>query len=302
MSGALPKLSILMTVCNGERYLREALDALLGQTYRDFELVAVNNGSTDTTGDILSDYAARDGRIRVLTNPVDPEGTFTKGIATAFAAATGEYVAVNDADDNSAPERLARQVAYLDAHPDAVLVASHYETIDETGAVFGEGCPPTGHDEILAAYMHGNPIAHSSVMYRRDAAVQAGGYDPALTFASDYNLQLNMAAQGGRFSVLPEKLVQIRVHAAQTSLLPGKAVIRTREPFDLLCKAGRLPGLSLDNRVANAKAVTKAQLRYAAALWMAGRKSDGWREAVAAFLRKPLYSLAFSGYQLIRPS
>lgn len=111
-----PTVSVQMAVYNGERFLSATLESILGQHFTDFELMIVDDGSTDRTSDILAAYAARDGRIVLLNNPT------RQGISAArnraLATARGRYVAITDADDLSYPSRLQKQVAFLDAHPE----------------------------------------------------------------------------------------------------------------------------------------------------------------------------------------
>lgn len=201
-----PRVSVIMTVRNGARYLPETLDALARQTFKDFELVVNDNGSTDDTPSILATYAQRDSRVRLLS-PLDTgERTFTQGIRRAFETAAAPLVAVNDGDDISTPDRLEKQIAVFDSRPEVALVASWFDHIDSEGRVLETHRVPAA---VFDAYQSGNPIAHSSIMYRHDKAVGAGGYRERFTFASDFALQIALAAAGGRVATIPEALVKI---------------------------------------------------------------------------------------------
>ena len=124
---APPRVSVIVPVFDGERYLRQALDAILGQTFPDFELIVVDDGSTDATPSILAETAARDARVRVERLP---RSGHTAATRHALALARGELLAHCDHDDVWAPTRLARGVAYLDAHPDVAVVGTAATVVD----------------------------------------------------------------------------------------------------------------------------------------------------------------------------
>src|SRR5262245_35822647 len=133
------KLSVLMSVLNGEAYLRLAVDSILAQTFQDFEFIIVDNASSDSTTSILDSY--RDDRIVRLRN--DTVLSLTQSLNRGLRSARGAYVARMDADDIASPVRLARQVDFLDEHPDVVLVASHVRLIDRNGDAFAYISRPT---------------------------------------------------------------------------------------------------------------------------------------------------------------
>ncbi|MFD1958687.1 glycosyltransferase family 2 protein [Novosphingobium panipatense] len=117
-----PRVSVLLPCYNGAAYLEEAVRSILLQTFADFELIVVDDGSTDATADILARMGRRDPRLRVVRQP---NGGIVAALNTAIAHARGEYIARMDADDVSFPERFAFQVAWLDAHPATVLVGGY---------------------------------------------------------------------------------------------------------------------------------------------------------------------------------
>jgi hypothetical protein len=272
----MSKVSIIMTVRNGARYLPETLEALRGQTLRAFELVVNDNGSTDETPRILADYAAQDARIRLLPRHGDASSprTFTQGIGRALLEARAPLVAVNDCDDVPTPQRLERQAALLDTRPDVVLVGSWYDNIDAQGRLIVSHCLPTDHQELVDLYQERNALAHSSLMYRRDAALAAGGYQEHFTYASDFALQVAMAARGGKLAVVPEVLTRIRLHEAQASLMPGRRAQAYREPLEIHGAANRLPGVSARARLAGMMTRQKLAVRYGLALWAEGRRVE----------------------------
>ena len=144
-----PGVSVVMSVYNGQEFLREAIESILRQSYGDFEFVIIDDGSTDRTAEILAEYAGRDARIRLQRHE-------NKGRAVSLnigiELARAPYIARMDADDVSASERLRRQVDYMRDHPDTVMVGSWAQVIDLEGAVMAHcHVPPTGGIQLYAA-------------------------------------------------------------------------------------------------------------------------------------------------------
>src|SRR4051812_26679567 len=124
---ASPTVSVLMAVYNGEQYLREAVNSILSQTFKDFEFIIIDDGSTDRSPELLASYARADSRVKLISRP---NKGLTKSLNEGLHAARGEFVARMDGDDISLPERFERQVSYLREHPEVVLVGSRVEFID----------------------------------------------------------------------------------------------------------------------------------------------------------------------------
>ncbi|MGD0023128.1 MAG: glycosyltransferase [Xanthobacteraceae bacterium] len=270
----IPVVSVIMTVRNGARYLQETLEAVGRQSFTDFEFVINDNGSTDATPDILRRYAAWDSRVRLLDRPSGQENTFTDGIARALMAAEAPFVAVNDSDDVSRTDRLEKQVEILQAQPEITVVASSYEEIDSEGRSLATYRVPSSHAELMDAFQCGNPLAHSTIMYRRKEALMVGGYRRNLTYASDFALQLGIIGSGGRIAVIPEPLVKMRIHAEQTSLMQSYPAQRYREPLELLAISSRLSGASWPARLKGMVARQKLALHYGLELWKSGRRAQ----------------------------
>jgi glycosyltransferase involved in cell wall biosynthesis len=136
---SFPRVSVVTATYNGARFLPAAIESILAQSYTDFEYVIVDDASTDASAAIATDYAAQDNRVRLVTNPVrlGPPGALNR----ALAAVQGDYVAVLDHDDLALPERLARQVAFLDAQPAVGAVGAKVRFIDEAGASYPASKP-----------------------------------------------------------------------------------------------------------------------------------------------------------------
>jgi len=201
-----PRVTVLMTVFNGERHLREAIDSVLGQSFGDFELVVVDDGSTDGTTAVLG--AITDARVRVTRNATNIG--LTRSLNSGLALARGMLIARHDADDVSEPDRLARQVAFLDANADVALVGACYTKIDDRGASLGLRTLPTDYDRIRWALHFYCPFVHSAAVFRAAAVRAMGGYDDAFIYAQDYDLWSRLAASH-RMANLPEALVRYRI-------------------------------------------------------------------------------------------
>jgi glycosyltransferase involved in cell wall biosynthesis len=190
-----PKLSVLMTVRNGERFLPAAVESILEQTFTDFELLIRDDGSDDGTHALLRAYAARDSRVKVWVD--EPNLGIVRSMNTLFGRARGEYVNRHDADDVSVPDRYAQQVAFLDAHPETGLVGTPVEIIGADDVPVPVRVPyfSTAPDNatIQQQLLQGCCFCQGSVMFRRALLEQVGAYDEALEQAEDYDLWLRMA-------------------------------------------------------------------------------------------------------------
>ena len=210
-----PAVSVLMPVYNAQRYLPSAVQSVLGQTFADFELIVVDDGSADASLDILRRYAAADPRVRIISRP---NAGLVASLNEALAVARGRLVARMDADDICQPERFAKQVAFLDAHPDHVLVGSHVTIMDQHGHLIGR-MPDVafGHERIEHALLHrGWPMVHPTVMMRADALRHAGAYRADTWPYEDHDLFLRLG-EIGRIENLPDVLLHYRKHAASIS-------------------------------------------------------------------------------------
>ncbi len=221
MSG--PAVTVLMGVYNGEVFVREAIDSILAQTCRDFELLVVDDGSTDATAAILASYD--DNRLRVIHN----EGNIglTRSLNRGLRVARGELIARQDADDISRPERLARQVAFLESHPGVVVLGTQFVSLDawrhRLMNLWMRCETPLG---IRWQLLFENPFVHSSVMFRRDVIVDHyGGYDETFRTNQDIELWSRIAPEHGLRN-LPEALVALRHRAASVSGSYGREAVR----------------------------------------------------------------------------
>ncbi len=185
----VPQVSVVMAVYNGEKYLRQALESILHQTFTDFEFIIVDDGSTDTTPAILDAY--RDPRIVRLRNVrnLGLAGALNRGLEVA----RGRYIARQDADDLSYPTRLEQEVAFLEAHPQVGLLGTTYDVMDAEGHWVGRVSPPTDNETLQRALVRHNCFGHGSVMMRREVLCRVGGYAADMPAVQDYELYLRLA-------------------------------------------------------------------------------------------------------------
>jgi glycosyltransferase involved in cell wall biosynthesis len=204
-----PPLSVVMPVRNGRRFLDESVRSVLAQTFRDFEFVVFDDASDDGSGELLREWARRDGRVRLVSAP-RPLGLSGSSNA-AVRAARAPLVARMDADDVAHPERLARQLEVLRARPRAVLVGTLCEGIDAAG----RRVRPRDRWRLVRASLY-PPFPHGSAMFRRAAFEEVGGYREDCAGWEDMDLFLRLSRRG-RVFVLPESLYFYRYHVSNST-------------------------------------------------------------------------------------
>jgi len=203
-----PRVSVISTVYNGGAYADRAIPGILAQTFEDFEFILVDDGSTDHTPDILRDLARRDARVRIFTpGRLGAAAAYNYGVTQA----RGEYIARQDFDDRSYPDRLRLQVALLDAHPEVGVVGGHYMLVDENRDERYIRMPPSDHAAIVTAMARYIPIAHTLATFRREVWTQAGGY-PDVPNLIDLRFWLKVGKLGWQFANVPEVLGEHYVH------------------------------------------------------------------------------------------
>jgi glycosyltransferase involved in cell wall biosynthesis len=200
-----------MAVFDGGSWVGAALDSLLGQTLADFEVIVIDDGSTDTTPDVLA--SLRDPRLRIERRA---RRGLTLSLNRALELARAPLIARLDADDLALPERLARQRQFLETNPDVGLLGTGAREVDAAGREVAIVRPPVDDAAIRRALIRANPIVHSSVVMRRAALERVGGYDPSFSVAQDYDLWMRLA-RITRLANLPEPLVIRRLAVGRVS-------------------------------------------------------------------------------------
>jgi glycosyltransferase involved in cell wall biosynthesis len=201
-------LCVLMATYNDEKYIAAALDSILSQTYGDFELLVINDGSSDGTEGILREYARKDGRVRVVL--CDKNTGLASALNLGLRETGADLVARMDADDVALPDRLEKQMEYLAAHPEIDVLGTFCEDIDEFGDRTGRiRRMPLG-SEKNAALVWTNPVIHPTIMFRRDRIMRLGGYNATLRRRQDYDLWFRVIAAGMKIDNIPEVLLLYR--------------------------------------------------------------------------------------------
>jgi glycosyltransferase involved in cell wall biosynthesis len=211
---SLPTVSVMMPVYNAGAFVARTVRSILNQTFADFELLVLDDGSRDASPRILRGLAESDRRIRLSLR--ENHGAIASR-NELLKLARGKYLAVNDADDLSLPHRLERQVAFLDANPGVVCVGGHFDMIDAKSRRLTTLCPPEDDAGIQHLALRGHcSICHSAAMMRRDAVERVGGYGKNFTFAHDLELWLRLG-EAGALANLPETVIQFRLHESSIS-------------------------------------------------------------------------------------
>ena len=213
-------LSVVMAVYNGEKYLKEAIDSILNQSFGDFEFIIVNDGSTDDTQLILESY--KDARIRIISQQ---NAGLSKSLNRGIAIATGQFIARIDADDNALPHRLEKQMEVLTKHPNIVLLGSNANIIDKEGNYLYTSSLKSS-VEHPSIFETSNPFFHSSVVFRKTVFDECGGYNEEVIHHFEDKLLWAKMFAHGQLANLQEALINYRI-------TPHSISNKTKEGFIL---------------------------------------------------------------------
>ena len=202
-------ISVLMAVFNGAQYLEATLQSILDQSFRNFELVIVDDASSDETPEILRKVSRFDSRVAVLTNPRNLK--LASSLNRGLEACRSEYIARSDADDLYHPDRLRIQLDFMERNPKVGVVSSAFHRIDSSGNHLRTTIPPSRNGEIKQALLFRNCILHPGAMFRKSTVMDVGGYDPDFDYAEDYDLWARLFDRT-QFTQIREPLVSYRRH------------------------------------------------------------------------------------------
>jgi hypothetical protein len=209
-----PAVTVLLPAHNAERFVAQSVESVLGQTFRDFELLAMDDGSTDATGSILDSFARRDSRVTVFHEPKQGLiATLNRGLRLA----RGKFLARQDADDESLPDRFRCQIEFLEAHPAVGVVGTAITVINTQGHPVRSHAYPLSNAEIKEWLKSGSAFAHPAVMMRAEALGGIGEYRKAFEHGEDYDLWLRLA-EHWEMANLAEPLLRYRQHESQVSM------------------------------------------------------------------------------------
>ena len=202
-------ISVIMSVYNGEKYLVQAIDSILNQTYQNFEFIIIDDCSTDNSSHILQEYAQKDSRIKIIKKEknIGIKG-FIKNLNLGISIAKGKYIARMDADDISLPERFQKQVDFLENNPEITLVGAQLNLINEQNKITGEAIAALQHRDIVKRITSQIQLFHPVIMFRKDQNIQ---YREKFLYCEDYDLYLNLITQGKKLANINEKLLHYRI-------------------------------------------------------------------------------------------
>lgn len=200
-----PRVSIILPTYNRAKLIGRAIQSVLDQSYEDWELIVIDDASTDETSRVLKEWQRKDGRIRVITNAENLYPDISKTLDKGLEAAQGEYIARIDDDDYwCSKDKLKKQVEFLDAHPAYVIVGSGVIVVDGKGRELFRYLKREHDGNIRRHALFANPFSHTTVLFRKDVALSLGGYG-SWRFAEDWDLWLKMGMKGKLYNI-PEYL------------------------------------------------------------------------------------------------
>ncbi|MFT3782545.1 MAG: glycosyltransferase [Nibricoccus sp.] len=295
-----PAISVIIPVYNAERYLESAVASIQEQSFSDFEIVAVDDGSSDQSLSILKRLASADNRLRIISRP---NTGIVRALNDGLADARGEFVARMDADDFCLPQRFEKQITFLRKNPGCVGVGSAFIYIDSKGYAIKECARPGAHHTIERELLAGNGgvIIHPAAMFRREAIGRVGGYRESAEWIEDLDLYLRLA-QIGELSNLPEVLFHYRLHEQSVNFTRNQG--RYERKLKVLAEAYAARGLSFERASIPPpdfkSAVTPDDLRdFAVTSLQYGRNGRPWHYALRALRREPIASASWRTFTYV---
>jgi glycosyltransferase involved in cell wall biosynthesis len=227
-----PKISIIIVTYNRDMFIREALDSALAQSYTDWEIIVLDDASEDTTGDIVKEYTNKDSRIKYYKN--DENMGIAKTRNTCLYLARGIYIAPLDSDDTWLDkDKLKKQVEFLDANPDYALLGGGIMHVNTKSEPVKKVLFPVYDSVIRNIILQYNPFAQSTLLYRKNVAIECGGYSTEYKICDDYDLWLKIGLKY-KFTNIPQILSSYRIHGG--NITHTKRLTTAREILDIVKK------------------------------------------------------------------
>lgn len=218
-----PLVSIIMPVYNAENFLVEAIESILFQTYKNFEFIIVDDASTDNSSAIIKRYKKMyPSKIKIIRLKENRNNGGDRCANIGYQIAQGDYIARMDADDIAHPDRLTKQIKYMESHKEVILLGTQAYVIDKTGNITGEKLEPTKHEEILKSYFIYHPIIHPTAMIRKSMLPKRKALYQIKYNANNDLLTFFELLSYGKFANLSEKLLFYRIHGKNDSLTKPK--------------------------------------------------------------------------------
>jgi glycosyltransferase involved in cell wall biosynthesis len=242
--GSKPLVSVIMPVYNAGDFLVPALDSIFNQTYKNFELIVINDASIDNSLKILKKYQRLHKKKMTIINVKQNLNAGGDSCANlGLKIAKGTYIARMDADDISYPTRLEKQATFLEKHSGIFLVGSNADVIDKKGRIIGEKLEPLSPGEIYDSYMTFHPLIHPSCMFRRKVNGKPFAYQIKYNANNDYYTFFKTLCSGQKYTNLEEKLIQYRIHGHNDTFvhMKKKFMNTLRIRFSMCLKHGYRP-------------------------------------------------------------
>lgn len=241
-----PLVSVIMPVFNAGMFLKPAIESIINQTYQRFELIIVDDASTDTSAAVIAHYKTRyPDKIKVMTMTKNLNGGGDICANEGVKKARGRYIARMDADDIAHKKRLEKQVAFLEENSNVFLVGSSAHVIDKKGKITGEKLEPSNPHDIYTSYFTFHPLIHPSCMLRRKINGKKFEYKLSYSANNDYLTFFTLLCKGAIFVNLPDKLIYYRMHGKNDTFVHMKQkflnIIKIR--YEMLTKFGYRPTL-----------------------------------------------------------
>lgn len=283
------KASVILPIYNGEAYLKQAIDSVLNQTFKDFELLLLNDGSTDSSEEIIDGYVKKDKRCKKFS--WQNQGLI-KTLNTGIEKAQGEIIFRMDADDICHPERFEKQFQYLELHPDCVVLGSRVLLIDEEGMPIKVFSVPSEHEDIDRENFIGGgaAIVHPSVALRKEALINLRGYRDKYTHAEDIDLFLRLAEHGA-IKNLSDILLEYRQHAGSIGYAKRKEQLNSI--YEAIKDARARRGVSLEYNSLSQEVTTPDKVEiYRKWAWWA--LQGGNKKTAKKYMLKAIYNDPFN--------
>jgi glycosyltransferase involved in cell wall biosynthesis len=286
----MPRLSVLMSVYNADRYITRAIASILSQTFKDFEFIIIDDGSTDKSLSILAKHAREDERIRIVCRH---NTGLAKALNEALRLAKGEFIARMDADDIAMPERFERQIQYLENHPNCFALGCGVLKIDVDGDPINLMHLSQSHEEIETRLLKGDggALSHPAAMMRRNAVLEVSGYREKFKMTEDLDLFLRLA-QKGQLANLPDTLLHYRLHPKSVNFT--KYNEQTQEVKLVLEEAYKSRGLQMPDNLLEHRFVQRTIVSYhhewANMALRSGNLATARKHAILALYKAPFSS------------
>lgn len=257
MNKSTSLVSVIMSVYNGETYLAKSIESILSQSYSNLEFIIVNDGSIDNSMQIINNYKKKDNRIKVINQE---NIGLALSLNKAIKYSNGKYIARFDADDISLPNRLEKQIQYLETHNDYIMVSSSAYFIDKNDKIYGRTCPLLSERLLLKQLKYINPIIHPSVVIRKDALEKVGLYNENIKqICEDYYLW-NKLSKMGKIKVLFTPLIKFRMH--NNNMSNSNHLLKFRKEISIFIKKDKISKTDYINLINTINKTSKEKYKY----------------------------------------